>query len=202
MAEEGVSDTEIHIGQWGPQTGPAAAWGSVARGTDAMFKMINAEGGIHGRKLVHHMFDDGYNPAKTKAVSRSFRKGSACSPGFRGSAPLRAFPSRTYLMERGIPWIGPSSGSLHWITPPQKTLFAVYPLYYTEAKALCRYGVETMGKKKFAIIYQNDDYGKNGVKGAKEELAKQGPVSCGRSSGERDRLRPQTPYHAPSQIRC
>ena len=62
-AEEGVTDTEIHIGQWGPQTGPAAAWGSVARGTDAYFKMINDEGGIHCRKLIHHMFDDAYNPA-------------------------------------------------------------------------------------------------------------------------------------------
>ena len=50
-AEEGITDTEIHIGQWGPQTGPAAPWGAVARGTDAYFKMINAEGGIHGRKL-------------------------------------------------------------------------------------------------------------------------------------------------------
>ena len=67
IAEEGVTDTEIHIGQWGPQTGPVAAWGNVARGTDALFKMINAEGGIHGRKIIHHMFDDAYNPANTKA---------------------------------------------------------------------------------------------------------------------------------------
>ena len=66
-AEEGVTDTEIHIGQWGPQTGPAAAWGAVARGTDAYFKMINAEGGINGRKLILHYFDDAYNPAKTMA---------------------------------------------------------------------------------------------------------------------------------------
>ncbi|RLB41532.1 MAG: hypothetical protein DRH12_07860 [Deltaproteobacteria bacterium] len=67
MAEEGVTDTEIHIGQWGPQTGPAAPWGAVARGTGVLFKMINDEGGIHGRKIVYHMFDDAYNPAKTKA---------------------------------------------------------------------------------------------------------------------------------------
>ncbi|MBW2208874.1 MAG: ABC transporter substrate-binding protein, partial [Deltaproteobacteria bacterium] len=67
LAEQGVTDTEIHIGQWGPQTGPAAPWGAVARGTGVFFKMINDEGGIHGRKIVYHMFDDGYNPAKTKA---------------------------------------------------------------------------------------------------------------------------------------
>jgi branched-chain amino acid transport system substrate-binding protein len=75
MAEEGVTDTEIHIGQWGPQTGPAAPWGAVARGTDAYFKMINAEGGIHGRMLIHHMFDDAYNPAKTKAGVKELQEG-------------------------------------------------------------------------------------------------------------------------------
>ena len=75
VAEEGVTDTEIHIGQWGPQTGPAAAWGSVARGTDAYFKMISEKGGIHGRKLVHHMFDDAYNPAKTKAGVKELQEG-------------------------------------------------------------------------------------------------------------------------------
>ncbi len=67
VAEEGVTDTEIHIGSWGPQTGPAAAWGSLPRGTDAYFKMINASGGINGRKIVYHAFDDGYNPVKFKA---------------------------------------------------------------------------------------------------------------------------------------
>ena len=75
MAEEGVTDTEIHIGQWGPQSGPASPWGAVARGTDAYFKMINAEGGIHGRKLVHHIIDDAYNPAKTKAGVKKLQEG-------------------------------------------------------------------------------------------------------------------------------
>jgi ABC-type branched-subunit amino acid transport system substrate-binding protein len=79
-----------------------------------------------------------------------------------------------YLMERKIPWVGPSSGSLHWIEPPRKHLFAVYPLYYIEAKGLCEYAVKTLGKKRIAIAYQNDDYGKNGVKGAAEQLAKYG----------------------------
>jgi ABC-type branched-subunit amino acid transport system substrate-binding protein len=75
-AEEGVTDTEIHIGEWGPQTGPAAPWGAVARGTAAYCKMINAQGGIHGRKLIHHMFDDQYNPAKTKAGVKELQEGT------------------------------------------------------------------------------------------------------------------------------
>lgn len=173
-AEEGVTDTEIHIGQWGPQTGPAAPWGSVARGTDAYFKMINAEGGIHGRKLVHHMFDDAYNPAKTKAGVKELQEGTGmfCWVSGVGTAPGLAV--RDYLMERSVPWIGPSAGSLHWLNPPNKYLFTVYPLYIIEAKALVRYAVNELGKKKIAIAYQNDDYGKNGVRGAREELEKLG----------------------------
>ena len=53
VAEVGVTDTEIHIGQWGPQTGPAALWGAIGRGTGCYFDMINAEGGIHGRKIKY-----------------------------------------------------------------------------------------------------------------------------------------------------
>jgi ABC-type branched-subunit amino acid transport system substrate-binding protein len=77
-------------------------------------------------------------------------------------------------MERKIPWVGPLAGSLHWISPPQKYLFAVYPLYYNEAKALARYAVKTLGKKRIAMAYANDDYGKNGVSGAEAALAELG----------------------------
>ena len=173
-AEEGVTDTEIHIGQWGPQTGPAAPWGSVARGTDAYFKMINAEGGIHGRMLVHHMFDDGYNPAKTKAGVKELQEGTGMFAWVSGVGSAPGLAVRDYLMERKIPWVGPAAGSINWIDPPSKYLFPVYPLYYIEAKALVRYAVENLGVKRVAIAYQNDDYGKNGVQGAERELITQG----------------------------
>jgi ABC-type branched-subunit amino acid transport system substrate-binding protein len=173
-AEEGVTATEIHIGQWGPQTGPAAAWGSVARGTDAYFKMLNERGGINGRKIVYHMFDDAYNPAKTKAGVKELQEGVGIFAWVGGVGTAPGLAVRDYLMERQVPWVGPSAGSRHWIDPPYKYLFAVYPLYEIEAKTLCRYAVANMGKKKIAIIYQNDDYGKNGLTGAKEELARSG----------------------------
>ena len=60
--ERGVTPTSIKIGQWGPQTGPAALWGSVARGTGVYFQMLNDEGGINGRKIEYHLRDDGYQP--------------------------------------------------------------------------------------------------------------------------------------------
>ena len=173
-AEEGVTDTTIRIGQWGPQTGPAAPWGSVARGTGVYFQMINDEGGIAGRKIEYSMFDDGYNPAKTKAGVKELQEGKGMFGWASGVGTSCGLAVKDYLMERKIPWVGPAAGSLDWITPPQKYLFAVYPLYYTEAQLLVRYAVKNMGKKKVAIAYTNDDYGKNGVQGAEKELAKQG----------------------------
>jgi len=174
FSEVGVTDTEIHIGQWSPQSGPAAPWGAVARGTDAYFKMINAQGGIHGRKLVHHFFDDAYNPAKTKAGVKQLQEqeGMFCWVSGVGTAPGLAV--RDYLMERKIPWVGPSAGSRHWVDPPFKYLFNVYPLYLGDAQVLCQYAVKEMDKKRVAIAYQNDDYGKQGLEGATFELAKYG----------------------------
>jgi len=174
VAEEGVTDTVIHIGQWGPQTGPAAPWGSVARGTGVYFQMINEEGGINGRKIDYHMFDDAYNPAKTKAGVKELQEGVGIFGWASGVGTAPGLAVKDYLMERKIPWVGPAAGSLHWISPPQKYLFAVYPLYYSEARILTKYALKTMDKKKVAIAYQNDDYGKQGVAGAEFELAKQG----------------------------
>jgi len=172
QAGEGITDTEIHIGQWGPQTGPAAAWGSVARGTGDYFKWINENGGIHGRKIVYHMFDDGYNPAKTKAGVKELQEGTGIFAWAAGVGTSPGLAVKDYLMEKKIPWVGPSAGSLHWVTPPQKYLFGVYPLYFNEARALVKYAIETMGKKRIAVAYLNDEYGKNGLRGAIAELEK------------------------------
>jgi len=167
----GVTDTEIHIAQWGPQTGPAAPWGAVARGTGVFFEMINAEGGINGRKIVYHMFDDQYNPANTKAGVKELQEKEpgifAWASGVGTSPGLAA---KDYLMENGVPWVGPAAASLHWITPPQKYLFAVYPLYFDEAQVLVRYLVEKKGMKKLAVLYASDDYGKNGLEGVHKEM--------------------------------
>ncbi|MFH1155204.1 MAG: ABC transporter substrate-binding protein [Pseudomonadota bacterium] len=173
-AEEGVTDTEIHIGQWGPQTGPAAAWGSVARGTGAYFQWINDNGGIHGRKIVYHMFDDGYNPAKTLAGVKELQEGTGIFAWAGGVGTSPGLAVKEYLHERNIPWVGPSAGSLQWVSPPEKNLFAVYPLYGGEARALVKYAVETMGKKRVAVAYLNDEYGKNGLRGAVDELKAHG----------------------------
>src|SRR4030043_122127 len=129
----GVTDTEILIGQWGPQTGPAAAWGPVARGTDLLCKIINEEGGIHGRKLKYFLRDDSYSPAKTKAIAKEFVEqiGVFAVVGGGGVAP--GMTARDYFMENKVIWVGPASGVYEWILPLQNSLFAVYPLYDDEA---------------------------------------------------------------------
>src|SRR5690606_4717659 len=69
-AQNGVTDTQITIGTWAPQSGPAAAWGAVSTAIDAYFRYINDNGGIHGRQLVLQTRDDGYDPARTVAAVR------------------------------------------------------------------------------------------------------------------------------------
>jgi len=66
----GFDDKEIRIASWGPQTGPAAPWGSIARGPALLFAMVNEAGGIHGRKIKHFLRDDQYNPSKTKLLAK------------------------------------------------------------------------------------------------------------------------------------
>ncbi len=175
LAEEGVTDTEIHIAQFGPLTGPALAWGDVLRGTGLKFRSVNEEeGGVHGRKIVYHTFDDGYNPAKTKYGVKQLQTSVGIFAWVGGIGTSTGLAVKDYLMNRKIPWFGPFSGSKVWITPPEKYLFAMYTHYELEAQVLCRYSVRTLNKKRVAILYQNDGFGESGLRGAREELEKHG----------------------------
>jgi branched-chain amino acid transport system substrate-binding protein len=169
-AKTGVTDDAIRVGTWGPLTGPAALWGAVPRGTDAYFKMINEEGGIHGRKLKLFIRDDAYQPARTKAAVMELveKEGMFAFVGGVGTGPGMAV--KQYLHEKKIPWIGPATGSSNWSDPPARYLFSLYPTYDTEAKVLVKYLVEDAEKDSIAFLYQNDDYGKEGLKAAKAKL--------------------------------
>jgi ABC-type branched-subunit amino acid transport system substrate-binding protein len=165
-----VTDTEILIGQWGPQTGPAAPWGAVARGTDLLCKIINEEGGIHGRKLKYFLRDDSYQPAKTKAIAKEFVEQIGVFAVVGGVGVATGMTARDYLMENKVPWYSPVTGGYEWIHPIQKYLFALYPLYDDEGYNLMGYLYEKLGYKKIAMFYQNDDYGKQGVQGVERYL--------------------------------
>jgi ABC-type branched-subunit amino acid transport system substrate-binding protein len=174
MAERGVTDTEIRIGQWGPQTGPAALWGAVARGTGCYFDMINAEGGINGRKINYFLRDDGYMPPRTKAIAKELVEDKQVFAFAAGVGTAPGMAVKKYLDSNKVPWVSPSTGSTHWGFPPTKYLFGVYPLYIDEAAILVNYAVKTLGKKRIAFFYQNDDYGKEGLAGAEYAAEKLG----------------------------
>lgn len=166
----GVTDTEVVIGSWGPQTGPAAPWGAVVRGMECYFAMLNEEGGIAGRKIRFINRDDGYQPARTRAVVKEMveSEGVFAFCGGIGTAPGMAVKS--YLVENGVPWVGPNTGATHFAYPPEKNIFAGQTPYVDEGAILSQYAVTDLGKQKIAILYQNDDYGKGGVAGAMLEL--------------------------------
>ena len=166
----GFDAKEIRIGQWGPQTGPAAPWGSVARGGDLLFKVVNDEGGIHGRKIKYFIRDDQYNPAQTKAVVKELveREGIFAFVGGVGAACGMAV--KDYLAENKVIWVGPSTAIVEYVFPVNPYLFAVYPLYEDEASIITKYVVEKLGAKKIAFFYQNDAYGKSGLTGCKARM--------------------------------
>lgn len=172
--KSGVTDTSINVGQWGPQSGPAALWGAVARGTDCYFKMINDEGGIHGRKLNYFLRDDGYQPFRTKTEVQKLVEGEGIFAFVGGVGTATGMAVKQYLEDNKVFWIGPAAGSTHWTYPMSRYVFANYPLYCIEAAVLVDYSIDKMNKKKIAIFYQNDDYGKVGLHGAELALEKRG----------------------------
>ncbi|MDZ4164344.1 MAG: ABC transporter substrate-binding protein [Smithellaceae bacterium] len=166
----GFDDTEIRIGQWGPQTGPAAPWGSVARGSKLLFDLVNEEGGIHGRKIRYFIRDDTYNPAQTVAVVKELveRVGVFAFVGGVGSATGMAV--KDYLAANKIIWVSPSAADDAFVFPVNPYLFAVYPLYKDEGSILAKYVVDKLNMKKIGMLYQNDSYGKDGMEGVKSRL--------------------------------
>jgi branched-chain amino acid transport system substrate-binding protein len=169
-AKPGFDDKEIRVAQWGPQTGPAAPWGSVARGTDLLFKIVNDEGGIHGRKIKYFIRDDQYNPAQTKAVVKELveREGIFAFVGGVGAACGMAV--KDYLTQNKIVWVSPSTAIDEYVFPVNPYIFAMYPLYDDEASILTKYAVEKLKAKKIGFLYQNDTYGKSGLDGCKTRL--------------------------------
>ena len=167
----GFDDNEIRIGQWGPQTGPAAPWGSVARGSKLLFDVVNEEGGINGRKIKYFIRDDMYNPAQTVGGVKELveRQGVFAFVGGVGAAGGLAV--KDYLAQNKVIWVGPATAVKEYVFPVQPYLYSVYPIYEDEASVLTKYIVETLKIKKIGILYQNDSFGKNGLDGCKQRLA-------------------------------
>ncbi len=171
----GVTDTEVVIGWTTPLSGPAALWGVTGLGGKAWADHINAQGGIHGRKIKVILKDDGYNPARAMANLREMKSKVFAVCGLLGTAIVNA--SKDFFGENSIPLITAYGDIRIWTRVSPKSLkyvFITYPDYEDEGQYMTTWAVKNIGSKKVAVFYQNDDYGKMGLVGVKKGLAATG----------------------------
>jgi len=166
----GFDDKEIRIASWGPQTGPAAPWGSISRGPGLLFAMVNEAGGIHGRKIKHFVRDDQYNPAKTKLLVKELVEQQgilAVTSGLGSSCTLAV---KDYLAENKIVAVGMCTAAMGLVKPTGKYYFSNFDLFGDEMSVLAKYAVEKLKFKKIGFLYQNDPMGWDALNGAKERM--------------------------------
>jgi branched-chain amino acid transport system substrate-binding protein len=175
--DPGASDTEIKIGNTMPYSGPAWAYGIIGKTIAAYFNKINAEGGINGRKIDFISYDDSYNPAKTVEQTRRLVEDDQVLLIFAGLGTQPNAAVRSYMNSRKIPQILVASGASMWDQPEQfPWTMGFQPSYQTEAHIEAQYLLENHPRGSIAILYQNDDFGKDYVKGLKDGLGGKIPV--------------------------
>jgi branched-chain amino acid transport system substrate-binding protein len=158
----GVTDTEIRIGTFTPQTGGAAAYGLSARVIDAYFKKVNDEGGINGRKIKYIYEDDQYQAAKSLSAAKKLVEQDKIFAMIGNIGTANNLGVRDYLTENKVPNVLFSTGSSALVTPPRKDWFGFLPTYPFEAQVLVEFAAKDLKSKKVAIVYQNDGFGKDG----------------------------------------
>jgi branched-chain amino acid transport system substrate-binding protein len=169
--DPGATDTEIKIGNIMPYSGPASAYGVIGKTIDAYFKKINAEGGINGRKINFISYDDGYSPPKAVEQVRKLVESDEVLLVFN---PLGT-PSNTaiqkYLNTKKVPQLFVATGATKWNDPKNfPWTMGFQPNYQTEGQIYAKYILKEKPNAKIAILFQNDDYGKDYVKGLKDGL--------------------------------
>jgi branched-chain amino acid transport system substrate-binding protein len=165
--DSGASDTEIKIGNIMPYSGPASAYAAIGKAEEAYFNKINAEGGIHGRKIKFISYDDGYSPPKTVEQARKL---------VESDGVLLIFAStngaiRKYMNEKKVPQLFVASGASKWNDPRQYPwTMGWQPSYASEAHIYAKYIMKEKPDGKIGVLYQNDDFGKDYLKGLKDGL--------------------------------
>jgi branched-chain amino acid transport system substrate-binding protein len=167
----GASDTEIKIGNTMPYSGPASAYGTIGKAEAAYFTMINEQGGINGRKINFISRDDAYSPPKTVEVVRKLVEEDQVLLTFQilGTPPNTAVQG--YLNDNKVPQLFVATGADKW-NDPKKFPWTMgwQPSYRIEARIYGRYILKNLPNAKIAIVYQNDDFGKDYLIGLREGL--------------------------------
>jgi len=167
----GVTDTVIKIGNTIPYSGPASATSAIAKSEAAYFKMLNEQGGVNGRKIEFLSLDDAYNPAKTvEQVRRLVEEEQVLLIFSIGGTPTNAAVQR-YLNGKKVPQLFAASGAAQFGDAehyPWTTSFT--PSYFSSGKIYGKYIIATVKDAKIAVLYQNDDYGRDYLAGLKSGL--------------------------------
>ncbi|MGY8636452.1 ABC transporter substrate-binding protein [Bradyrhizobium sp. 14AA] len=169
--DTGATDTEIKIGNIMPYSGPASAYGVIGKTEEAYFRKINAEGGINGRKINFISYDDAYSPPKTVEQARKLVESDEVLLIFQslGTPPNTAI--QKYMNAKKVPQLFVATGATKWDDPKDfPWTMGWQPNYQTEARIYAKYILKERPNARIAILYQNDDYGKDYVKGLKDGL--------------------------------
>ena len=167
----GASDAEIKIGNTMPYSGPASPYGTIGKSEAAYFAMINEQGGIHGRKINFISRDDSYSPPKTVELVRKLVEQDGVLALFQtfGTAPNSAI--REYLNDNKVPQLFVRTGASKWNDPKHYPwTMGWQPSYQIEGRIYARYILKNIPAAKIAVLYQNDDFGKDYLIGLRDGL--------------------------------
>jgi branched-chain amino acid transport system substrate-binding protein len=167
----GASDSEIKIGQTMPYSGPASAYGTIGKVEAAYFQMINEQGGINGRKIKLISLDDGYSPPKTVEQVRRLIEQDEVLLLFQTLGTAANSAIHKYMNSKKVPHLFLATGATKW-SDPQNYPWTIgfNPSYQIEAQIYAKYILQNKPNAKVGILYQNDDYGKDYLKGFKDGL--------------------------------
>jgi ABC-type branched-subunit amino acid transport system substrate-binding protein len=170
--DPGVTDTEIKIGNIMPYSGPASAYSVTGRTEAAYFRKINAEGGINGRKINFISYDDAYSPPKAVEQARRLVEGNEVFLIFGSLGTPSNTAIQKYMNVKRVPQLFVQTGATKW-NDPQNFPWTIgwSPNYQNEARIYAKYILKEKPNARIAVLYQNDDYGKDYVKGLKDGLA-------------------------------
>ncbi|WP_339030568.1 ABC transporter substrate-binding protein [Bradyrhizobium symbiodeficiens] len=169
--DSGASDTEIKIGNIMPYSGPASAYAAIGKAEEAYFNKVNAEGGINGRKIKFISYDDAYSPPKTVEQARKLVESDGVLLIFGSLGTSTNSAIRKYMNEKKVPQLFVASGASKWNDPRQYPwTMGWQPSYASEARIYAKYIMKEKPDGKIGVLYQNDDFGKDYLKGLKDSL--------------------------------
>ena len=174
----------IKIGNTNPYSGPASSYGSIGRVIGAYFEKLNAEGGINGHKIKYISYDDSYSPPKTVEMIRKLVERDKVDLLFQTLGTPTNSAIHKYVNKKKIPHLFVATGATKWGQPDKYPwTMGWQPNYQSAGKIYANYVVQNVPNAKIGILFQNDDYGKDYVKGFKDGLA-QGIRAAGLGKGQ------------------